>query len=46
MVERMIGTKMGTGGSEGVAYLKKTVGRQFFPELWELRNRLGTQTED
>src|SRR6266851_8063454 len=37
MVERMIGTKTGTGGSEGAAYLKKTVDRTFFPELWELR---------
>jgi tryptophan 2,3-dioxygenase len=38
MVERMIGSKTGTGGSEGAAYLKKTVDRQFFPELWELRS--------
>lgn len=45
MVERMIGTKTGTGGSEGVAYLKKTVDRQFFPELWELRNYLSNKTE-
>jgi tryptophan 2,3-dioxygenase len=42
MVERMIGTKSGTGGSEGAAYLRKTVERQFFPELWEVRNYLGT----
>jgi tryptophan 2,3-dioxygenase len=40
MVERMIGTKTGTGGSEGAAYLKKTVDRRFFPELWELRSYL------
>ncbi|HXG68035.1 MAG TPA: tryptophan 2,3-dioxygenase family protein [Blastocatellia bacterium] len=37
MVERMIGSKPGTGGSEGAAYLKTTVERKFFPELWELR---------
>lgn len=43
MVERMIGTRTGTGGSEGVAYLKKTVDRQFFPELWELRNYLSNK---
>lgn len=41
MVERMIGDKTGTGGSEGATYLKKTVERKFFPELWELRNYLG-----
>jgi tryptophan 2,3-dioxygenase len=41
MVERMIGDKSGTGGSEGATYLKKTVERKFFPELWELRNYLG-----
>lgn len=40
MVERMIGSKTGTGGSEGAAYLKKTVERKFFPELWELRSHL------
>ncbi len=40
MVERMIGSKAGTGGSEGAAYLKKTVDRKFFPELWELRTGL------
>ncbi|MFL6216596.1 MAG: tryptophan 2,3-dioxygenase [Blastocatellia bacterium] len=41
MVERMIGTRSGTGGSEGAAYLRKTVERKFFPELWEVRNYLG-----
>lgn len=40
MVERMIGSKMGTGGSEGAAYLKKTVDKKFFPELWELRSHI------
>lgn len=44
MVERMIGSRTGTGGSEGVAYLKKTVDRQFFPELWELRNYLSNKS--
>jgi tryptophan 2,3-dioxygenase len=46
MVERMIGSKTGTGGSEGVAYLKKTVERQFFPELWELRTYLSNKAVD
>jgi tryptophan 2,3-dioxygenase len=41
MVERMIGSKTGTGGSEGAVYLKKTVERQFFPELWDVRSHLG-----
>jgi len=46
MVERMIGSKTGTGGSEGSAYLKSTVDRKFFPELWELRSHLSTTNED
>lgn len=44
MVERMIGAKPGTGGSEGVAYLRRTLGRRFFPELWELRSYLSRRT--
>ena len=40
MVERMIGSKTGTGGSEGASYLKKTVERRFFPDLWDLRTEL------
>jgi len=40
MVERMIGAKPGTGGSEGVAYLRSTTGRKFFPELWDMRSLL------
>ena len=43
MVERMIGSKPGTGGSEGVAYLRKTTSRKFFPELWELRSYLSAK---
>ncbi|GAB4288562.1 MAG: tryptophan 2,3-dioxygenase family protein [Ignavibacteriaceae bacterium] len=37
MVERTIGTRKGTGGSEGVAYLRTTLSRSFFPDLWEIR---------
>ncbi len=37
MVERTIGTKMGTGGSSGAEYLKTTVGRPAFPDLWQIR---------
>jgi len=40
MVERTIGTKRGTGGSAGAAYLQETVGRPLFPDLWEIRSKL------
>jgi tryptophan 2,3-dioxygenase len=40
MVERTIGTKKGTGGSAGAAYLRETVGRPAFPDLWEIRASL------
>ncbi|TDM12739.1 tryptophan 2,3-dioxygenase [Macrococcus lamae] len=39
-VERIIGFKMGTGGSQGVNYLKKVLDQYFFPELWQLRTEL------
>jgi tryptophan 2,3-dioxygenase len=41
MVERMIGNKIGTGGSSGAEYLMKTLSYRFFPELWEVRTLLG-----
>jgi tryptophan 2,3-dioxygenase len=41
MVERMIGNKRGTGGTEGVRYLATTLGKRCFPELWEVRTRIG-----
>ena len=40
MVERTIGTKPGTGGSRGAAYLRTTMGSNLFPDLWEIRARL------
>ena len=40
MVERMVGSKRGTGGSEGVGYLRTTLEQKFFPELWEARTHL------
>jgi tryptophan 2,3-dioxygenase len=40
MVERTIGTRRGTGGSAGAAYLQETVGRPLFPDLWEIRSQL------
>lgn len=39
-VERIIGNKMGTGGSSGVQYLKRVLDHRFFPELWSLRTKL------
>ena len=40
MVERTIGTKRGTGGSAGAEYLRSTIGRALFPDLWAIRVRL------
>jgi tryptophan 2,3-dioxygenase len=40
MVERQIGSKTGTGGSTGVSYLKSTLDKRFYPELWGLRSYL------
>lgn len=39
MVERTIGSKPGTGGSPGVAYLQTTL-QPFFPDLWAIRAAL------
>ena len=40
MVERQIGSKTGTGGSSGARYLRGTLGKRFYPELWEVRSQL------
>jgi tryptophan 2,3-dioxygenase len=40
MVERMIGSKSGTGGSSGSAYLRSRLPLQYYPLLWELRSEL------
>jgi len=37
MVERTIGGKIGTGGSPGVEYLKSTLFKPCFPDLWAIR---------
>ena len=39
-VERIIGYSRGTGGTSGVAFLKKALELQFFPELWSVRTRI------
>ena len=40
-VMRIIGFKPGTGGSSGVAFLKRALELTFFPELFEVRTRIG-----
>jgi aminocarboxymuconate-semialdehyde decarboxylase len=40
LVERVIGVRIGTGGSAGSSYLKLTLDKKFFPELWEARTLL------
>jgi tryptophan 2,3-dioxygenase len=40
MVERMIGTKTGTGGSSGARYLRSRLDIRYYPLLWELRSAL------
>lgn len=42
MVQRMIGSRPGTGGSRGAGYLQTTLEKRLFPEIWEVRNHLGT----
>jgi tryptophan 2,3-dioxygenase len=37
MVQRTIGTRRGTGGSEGAGYLMATLNQPLFPDLWAIR---------
>ena len=39
-VERVIGFKRGTGGTSGVAYLRRMLEVELFPELWAVRTGL------
>lgn len=39
-VQRIIGFKRGTGGTQGVMYLRKALETRLFPELWDLRTSL------
>jgi len=41
MVQRTIGTRMGSGGSSGAEYLMTTLFKPVFPDLWEIRARIG-----
>jgi tryptophan 2,3-dioxygenase len=40
-VERIIGSKRGTGGSSGVGFLRQALSLSFFPELWAVRTEIG-----
>jgi tryptophan 2,3-dioxygenase len=40
LVERTIGAKKGTGGSAGVEFLKQSLFRPLFPDLWAIRHRM------
>lgn len=44
MVERTIGLRTGTGGSSGASYLRGTLDKKFFPELWEARSLMSEET--
>jgi tryptophan 2,3-dioxygenase len=39
-VERLLGSKPGTGGTTGVPWLGTIAGHRFFPELWSMRSAL------
>ncbi|MBA2694588.1 MAG: tryptophan 2,3-dioxygenase [Actinobacteria bacterium] len=39
-VQRIIGSKPGTGGSSGVPFLRRALDLTFFPELYEVRSRI------
>jgi tryptophan 2,3-dioxygenase len=39
-VERIIGSKPGTGGTSGVSYLNKALSLRFYPELWDVRTEI------
>ncbi len=41
VVQRVIGHKVGTGGSSGVDFLRRALDLTFFPELYEVRTRIG-----
>ena len=40
LVERTIGAKKGTGGSAGIEFLKQSLFKPLFPDLWAVRHRM------
>ncbi|WP_078899479.1 MULTISPECIES: tryptophan 2,3-dioxygenase [Streptomyces] len=40
VVQRVLGGKPGTGGTDGVSWLERIAGHRFFPELWSVRSLL------
>ncbi len=40
LVERTIGAKKGTGGSPGIEFLKQSLFKPLFPDLWAVRFRM------
>ena len=40
LVERTIGSKRGTGGSPGIEFLKQSLWKPLFPDLWAIRHRM------
>jgi len=40
LVERTIGAKRGTGGSPGIEFLKQSLWKPLFPDLWAIRHRM------
>jgi tryptophan 2,3-dioxygenase len=45
-VERIIGSKRGTGGSSGVPFLRRALDLTFFPELYDVRTRIQDVTPE
>jgi tryptophan 2,3-dioxygenase len=39
-VERLLGSKSGTGGTSGVTWLRRVSEHRFFPELWAVRSSI------
>lgn len=46
MVRRVIGVTMGTGGSMGVDYLRTTLDKRAFPEIWSARKYIVTDLSE
>jgi tryptophan 2,3-dioxygenase len=46
VVERIMGFKTGTGGSEGVQYLRSTLHKRCFPDLWRVRTAIEYREQD